>query len=228
MVDLLALIDSFADLDRLVNVGIDDERHLVGRRLLPVRVDADLGVVCVHVDVPIAGLDNVSALLNDLLDLLLGPASAVRHAVDDDLRREQARASPALGVGALPGVVGEAREGVLPARVVEEGDGIRQEEHVGVCRGGVDAGQGRRARLARLRLEELRHGERLEVDEASIRVNMVRVLANGVSVGIQVDGTDQRGLLLPSEESAEDGSHCAVETKRVVVSPVDGDDDVDW
>lgn len=144
MVNLLALVDSLANLDGLVGVGIDDERDFVWVCLLLVGIDTDFGIVCIHVDVPVASLLDLSALLDDLLNLFLGSATAVGNAIDYDLRGEQARAIPAFGVCTLTGVVGEARKGVLPPCVVKEGDGVAQEEHIRVCSSGMNTRKSRR------------------------------------------------------------------------------------
>jgi len=86
--------------------------------------------------------------------------------------------------------------------VVEEGDVVREEEHVWLGAAGEDGGNGGGAGLAPLALEELDDGERLEGEEAGRRVLVVRV-----RVGVEIDGTDKRGRLLAAKELVEESGH---------------------
>ncbi len=107
------------------------------------------------------------------------------------------------GVVVLPGVPLRVGERVLPPQVVEQRDVVRQQHQVGVGRRALENGRdGGRARLAALRLEQLDHGQGLELHEARRRVHVV-----GVVVHVQVHGAHQRRLLLAPEELAENRGH---------------------
>jgi hypothetical protein len=82
--------------------------------------------------------------------------------------------------------------------VVEEGDVVREEEHVGLGGAGEDGRHGGGAGLAPLALEEFDDGERLEGKKAGRRVLVVCMW-----VSVKTDGAYERGCLLAAEELFE-------------------------
>lgn len=172
---LLPLVGSLADLDRLSLGVVGDDQDVVGRvRLGEFRGQLDLAVPDpVDPQGPTRGVAFLHGLGDDLADLVPGGPDAVGHAVDHDLRREDAVAAPPRHVRPLARVPPRRPEGVLPpARGVPVGHVVGEEQQVGVVGRVVDQGQRGRARLAALGLEQLDHRQRHDLDEARLRVHV--------------------------------------------------------
>jgi len=143
---------------------------------------------------------------------------AIGNAIDDNLRSKDALALPLHGIASLTLVGIGGCKSVFPASVVKQGDIVGEQEKVGVLYRVKNVRDSGGAGLAALRLEELNEGEGLKVNKASSCVLMAGVLANGMAMVVESDGTDHGGLLLPTEELGKERGHClrwiCVRTRR--------------
>lgn len=90
--------------------------------------------------------------------------------------------------------------------MVEDGHVIAQQKDVGGRGRGEDAGDGGRAGLAALGLEELDDGEGREVDEAGGGVGVCGGVGEGEAAGVEGGGAGEGGGLFAAEDG-EDGGH---------------------
>lgn len=209
MNDLLSLVWSLSNLHFLISALVDHKKDVVLQSLLKIRVNANLGIIGVGVDVPSHGsLRGPSALNNFLHFTLASSPRAIGNSIDNDVGSIQAGALPVSDVGSLALVGSIAGKGIFPAKVIEDGDVVSQEELVWPVGSLVDAGDSSRAGHAALGLEKLEDSERLEVNEASSSVLVVRIIDDGVARVIESDGADEGSLLLAAEDLAEERSHC--------------------
>jgi hypothetical protein len=91
--------------------------------------------------------------------------------------------------------------------VVKERDVEGQKKKVWVVCTLENARDGWRTGLTALGLKELDHGEGLKVDKTGSCVLVIWVFTYGMTLVIEGNGANQRGLLLAAEELAKNGSH---------------------
>jgi hypothetical protein len=208
MIKLYALVGPLADLDFLVTTSVEDKDNVMFLRYFSVRIDPDVRVIDIKVNVPRSVHLGGPGSLHNLLDTLLAPGTgAISYTVDDDLRSENGLALLLHGIGPLALVPGRLGKGILPAHMVKERYVVGQKKQVWVVCALENARNDGRTGLAALGLEELDHGEGLKVDETGGCVLVIWVFTHGMALVIKGNGADQRGLLLAAEELSKDGSH---------------------
>lgn len=206
VLELQPLVNAFLDLNRL-RPGIVDHQydvvHLSLVRLIPVRIDPRVRIVDIEVHLPSQTRIRLPRARHNIGNVLAPTcAGCVRDPVPHHHGRVQVVPPPGAGVRALAGVPAGVSKRVSPAEVVEEGDVVREEEHIGLGDASEDGRNGGGAGLAPLALEELDDGERLEWEKAGRRVLVVCM-----RVRVETDGADEWGWLLAAEEFIEKSGH---------------------
>lgn len=113
---LLALVGALSDLDDLLRWLEGDHIDIVQLISLWHLGRNSQGVAdSVKPDSPLHVVPDLHGFGDDFVDVLLGGANAVGNTVDDNLRGEEAVATPFLDVLALAGVPLRRAEGVLPS-----------------------------------------------------------------------------------------------------------------